>query len=333
MSKVKIFNKYLIEINSALQSIYSISNNFNINDWDKYIYNYTNVSDDFYDYVNGKPIYTFENDLVSTVKPYLFREAIFLSLVSLPNCNKIGEGAFYNCTSLEQLNLPACSYIGNNAFQNCTLLTLLDFPNCNYIGYNAFRNCNNITTLTINTLSGEELYSDQVRNLYNCMPNINSLTLYGCTSIGNSAFQYCGNLTSVNLPICNFIGSNAFANCGSLNSINSPLCTCVERSAFKYCFALKSINMPLCQIKSNAFYSCYSIEDFTCSVYISKYITSSIIANMRYCMSRVKNINLLGCELVDNDAFFSYTYNYNGSINYINMPICSCLKYRQTYYS
>ncbi len=91
----------------------------------------------------------------------------------------------------------------------------------------------------------------------------------GVTSIGNSAFSYCGRLTNIKIPSSvTSIGSYAFSGCSSLTSIafgkNSQL-TSIGNQAFRDCSSLTSIEIPsgVTSIGSYAFYKCSSLTSVT----------------------------------------------------------------------
>lgn len=64
---------------------------------------------------------------------------------------KIGEGAFYYCSSLMNITLPkGLTEIGPSAFRNCTILNSIQIPDTvTAIGASAFRECYAITQITL----------------------------------------------------------------------------------------------------------------------------------------------------------------------------------------
>lgn len=89
----------------------------------------------------------------------------------------------------------------------------------------------------------------------------------GVTSIGSSAFNYCGTLTSVTIPDgITSIGSNAFNCCYSLTNVIIPDgATSIDNSAFSNCYSLASIIIPngVTSIGSGVFQYCGSLTSVT----------------------------------------------------------------------
>ena len=141
--------------------------------------------------------YTILNDGTVAIEHYNGSEAS----VSIPSTidgkivTSIGNGAFYECTSLTSVTIPdSVTSIGRYAFSNCKSLTSVTIPDSvTSIGNGAFSRCKSLTSVTI---------PDSV------------------TSIGREAFYECTSLTSVTIPDSVIsIGDSAFEDCTSLNEV------------------------------------------------------------------------------------------------------------------
>lgn len=103
---------------------------------------------------------------------------------------------------------------------------------------------------------------------------------YNVTSIGASAFYWCGNLTSVSIPnSVTSIGKNAFYGCSGLTNITIPnSVTSIGGYAFNGCSALTSFVIPnsVTSIGSYAFSGCSitSINIPSSMTYIENYAFS-----------------------------------------------------------
>ena len=108
---------------------------------------------------------------------------------------KIGDEAFYDCTSLTSITIPdGVTSIGYLAFYNCTSLTNITIPDdVTNIGERALAYCYRLTSMTI--------------------PD-------GVNSIGKLAFAYCRSLTSITIPDgVTSIGKLAFHKCTNLSAV------------------------------------------------------------------------------------------------------------------
>ncbi len=92
-------------------------------------------------------------------------------------------------------------------------------------------------------------------------------TTYSVTSIGQSAFYYCGNLTSVIIPDgVTSIGNSAFYGCSGLTSVTIPDgVTSIGEYAFCNCSGLTSVTIPdsVTSIGSFAFENCSGLTSAT----------------------------------------------------------------------
>ena len=170
-----------------------------------------------------------------------------LSILDLSGTNitSIGDYAFRDCISLENITIPnSVTSIGHYAFGSCRELTSITIPNSvTSIGNAAFTNCAGLTSVTIE----------------------NSVT-----SIGNGVFSGCISLTSITMPnSVTSIGDYAFWDCTDLTSVTiGNSVTSIEGAAFGRCTSLKEFhtNNP---VPPNIDNTCFTgVNKSTCKVYV-----------------------------------------------------------------
>lgn len=138
---------------------------------------------------------------VDEISDYAFYRCYSMTKVEFSSkIKEIGFGAFYDCTTLNEIKFNDIRKINSFAFYNCNLSQNLIFEkNIEYIGENAF---------AFNTLNTD---FDKLENIVipkgaNCVIDKNSFkgrlhlveaNLEGVTRINNYSFEGCGRLTSV----------------------------------------------------------------------------------------------------------------------------------------
>ena len=126
---------------------------------------------------------------------------------------KIGNSAFANCTSLQNLPLYSLEYltaIGEAAFYNCTSLTSVYMNDVlQSIGIEMFYGCSNLLNVR---LSRSPLITSIPKALFNRCSKLKSVVLpKTITTIDREVFVYCTALTYLNMPLnLKSIGSEAF---------------------------------------------------------------------------------------------------------------------------
>ena len=185
----------------------------------------------------------------------------------IPNSvTSIGDGAFYNCKSLQSITIPnSVTKIGNRAFSGCGSLQSITIPNSvTKIGDRAFSACFSLKSVTIPnsvTKIGDGAFSlcnicfficksTYFQNDDVCLFNkdktaivsrikdcVNYIVPNSVTSIGDGAFCGCKSLQSVTIPnSVTSIGDRAFYLCDSLQSVTIPnSVTSIGDYAFFYC--------------------------------------------------------------------------------------------------
>ena len=152
----------------------------------------------------------------------------------------IGEGAFYDCTSVTAVTFPgSVTNIGENAFAFCFSMASVTIPeSVTVIGDGAFQYCASLTSAALPggvTSIGGSLFEG-------CFSMASVTIPSGVTSIGNSAFASTG-LTNVTIPsgVTN-LGDSAFLDCANLGSVTIPASiTNLLNDAFDGCTSLASL--------------------------------------------------------------------------------------------
>ena len=246
--------------------------------------------------------------------------------VSIPNSvEKIGDYAFYNCSSLTSITIPdGVTSIGSDAFYNCSKWTSVTIPkNVISISFSAFKGCSSLTSITIPegvTSIGKAAFSGCSSLTSITIPegvtSINESVFSGCrsltsvtipegvTSIGKTAFYDCSSLTSVTIPEgVTSIGDSAFSGCNSLTSIAIPEgVKSIGYSAFYGCISLTSIVIPegVTSISYQAFYNCSSLTSIT----IPKGVTKIYNCTFYNCSNLTSITIPEGVTSIGNYAFF-----------------------------
>lgn len=112
---------------------------------------------------------------VTELSPYVFSKNMFLRKIKLsPSIEKIPEGTFYYCHSLQTINFPnLITQIDDKALYNCENLAIVYLPErLRSLGIKIFNNCDNLTDIyckgpippnvTLKTFSGLKNYN-QIR--------------------------------------------------------------------------------------------------------------------------------------------------------------------------
>ena len=158
---------------------------------------------------------------------------------------KIGEYAFSECTSMDNLPIPeSVEIIGANAFEKCSRLVTVNMSTTvKEIGEKAFFECKDLGTVTF----------------------ANNSTI---NKIADNAFLDCSSLFKITIPgSVSEMGEGVFKNCTSLKDVtfgDNSMIANLKNSTFENCEKLKNVtfgeNSSLASINENLFSDCPNLE-------------------------------------------------------------------------
>ena len=154
----------------------------------------------------------------------------------------IGESAFFDCWSLEEISVPdTVTSIGAYVFLRCSSLKEIKIPpSVKALRWSVFEECYSLKSVACSVVEIEQ-------SVFTKCTSLESIIIpSGVESIGRGAFTDCSNLKEVHLPdSLKKIDSNAFEGCSSLKDITLPdgLET-ISVCAFSDCISLEEIFIP-----------------------------------------------------------------------------------------
>ncbi len=199
-----------------------------------------------------------------------------LKTVAVTGIGKIGNNAFYNCSSLESVIIgEGITSIGERAFAYCSGLSNIHIPAAvTNIGSMAFSGCTSLSEITVSedntvyTAIDGNLYSKDLKTFILYAPGKNGDSFDipdGITSIAVYAFDDCSSLINVTIPDgVTSIGGSAFYGCSGLKSMTLPdSVTDLGADAFSRCTALAYVRLgnAVSDIKDFTFSNCSSLDN------------------------------------------------------------------------
>ena len=219
------------------------------------------------------------DDVITSLRPYVFASFTDLDTVSLPNVTVIPEGAFFETEVETDLDLDwsRITSIGRLAFyaSDCITDSTLTLSACTSIGLCAFNDAvlsnvvlsewtGTLTPAAFSTAYGEySIINSSYRGIFSGS-SIQTLSAPKLTEMPAYFCRGCTSLTSVNLPLAESAAMDAFFGCTSLTSVYLPKATRIASEAFSGCSLLASVSLPLVEsLASYAFNGCTALTDFS----------------------------------------------------------------------
>lgn len=214
----------------------------------------------------------FNGKRVVEIAAKAFQDQTEITEVVIPNSvNKIGNGAFKNCTALINITIPNEAKLGSSIFYGCRSLKSVQLPQgievlgaeeIDSIYYGFFEKCSSLEQVFIPS-SVKVIDNNAFKKCF----HLNSILLpSSLRKINQSAFSYCTSLEEISIPEGIRELFNTFTDCISLKRVHLPsslkkmsftFCGCtnlqsiylpegvekVDGLSFGYCFALKRIEV------------------------------------------------------------------------------------------
>lgn len=213
---------------------------------------------------------------VTSIDSTAFKDCIGVTSMIIPDSvERIGEGAFSGCSSLESITIP---FVGAKA--GVTSSDMYQYPYGYIFGTSSYTggvstwqyyygNSTSSPTSTtyyipsslqsVTVTGGNILYGA----FYGCTGLTSIIIPDSVTSIGDSAFSGCTGLTSITIPnSVTSIGKNAFRECSSFTSVSlGNSIVSIGETAFYGCEMLTCITIPkgLTSIGDSAFLGCWRL--------------------------------------------------------------------------
>ena len=197
-----------------------------------------------------KTIAEFNDDVLTRVGNYAFYECSSLAGVNLPNATMVGERAFQNCKSLTSVDMPNVTTVRSNGFDGCTNLARINMPNLTGLEGYVFQNCSSLARVDFPLVKGNLPFA------FTGCSSLTSAKLRSATAL-SATFYKCSNLTEVDVPSVTQVGS-AFKDCTSLAFVDLPIVTQIASQAFYGCVSLKTIALrstTLCTLSATDAFS------------------------------------------------------------------------------
>ena len=129
--------------------------------------------------------------------------------MNFSKCKEIGSYAFYDAIGARacDLEFPQCEIIGEGAFYNTNAIMTASFPKCTTIKRFAF--CPKATNNDLSSIYFPECKHIEERAFFQNV-SLTNLMINNCLSIDDYAFAYCNKIQHLDCLNCEYIGIRAF---------------------------------------------------------------------------------------------------------------------------
>lgn len=276
----------------------------------------------------------------STIPANAFSECNNLEWINIKGISTVGNQAFYECDSLKDVVLHATT-LGDECFYNCGVLKTSDLGYTQTLGLKCFSLCDDMEYIScpIVTTVGNECFRfcKMLKEIHFQAENItercfeqcyslkdislNSDSLSGFVSIGDSAFKNCHGLTVFsfqNKTGSTFtIGVESFLGCKNLTTVNLGNVLSIGNSAFSGCINLLSFECVLqnsITLGQSVFIGCTTLNTFRMSVaaYSSHSFGTDAFSGVSLSDLVLPNAGLTTANAIDASAVASGLTKLNG---------------------
>lgn len=192
----------------------------------------------FKELLEGKLV-TIDDDEITQVKSYTFRNSNNLSTVRMSAVTKINDGAFYQCPKLTSVDMRNLTNLASLVFAGCAALEMISAPALTSISNDCFRGCpltemKEFPFVTIGTSSFEETqfvemsFPELLNGRTNAFKNNTALKKvdFGkITNLENAVFNLNTALESVIIrtpSVCTMASATSFKDCNDTFLIYVP---------------------------------------------------------------------------------------------------------------
>ena len=231
---------------------------------------------------------------VKSIDDLAFHRCISLTTVDMPQCESIGQKAFYCDENLQNARFTKVKKVGNHAFYQCKRLAVVDMANVTDIGISAFETCAALKKFgDLSQIKGDNVFF---------APTITKVEDYAFRMTDASGQT---KIEAVEMPECISIGKESFSRWRSMKKLNLPKCKTIDVEGFYDPYSLEELNLPLVEtIATRAFvFNKGECLRGTLELPHVKTIGSCAFGGTNWAHPNITAVNAPECTNMSNDAF------------------------------